>query len=41
MLTLADPDAFADALLADMPPRPADQEAIVASNRAGTVRVPA
>jgi glyoxylase-like metal-dependent hydrolase (beta-lactamase superfamily II) len=41
LLSLADPDAFADALLADMPPRPADQEAIVATNRAGTVRVPA
>jgi glyoxylase-like metal-dependent hydrolase (beta-lactamase superfamily II) len=41
LLSLADPDAFADALLADMPPRPADQEAIVAANRAGTMRVPA
>jgi hydroxyacylglutathione hydrolase len=41
LLSLADPEAFADALLADMPPRPADQEAIVAANRAGTVGVPA
>ena len=41
LLSLADPDAFADALLADMPPRPAEQEAIVAANRAGTVGVPA
>jgi hydroxyacylglutathione hydrolase len=41
LLSLPDPDAFADALLADMPPRPADQEAIVAANRAGTVGVPA
>src|SRR5213595_578528 len=37
LLSLADPDGFADALLADMPPRPADQESIVAANRAGTV----
>ena len=41
LLSLPDPDAFADALLADMPPRPADQEGIVAANRAGTVSVPA
>jgi glyoxylase-like metal-dependent hydrolase (beta-lactamase superfamily II) len=41
LLSLADPEAFADALLADMPPRPTDQEAIVAANRAGTVGVPA
>jgi hydroxyacylglutathione hydrolase len=37
MLALADPDAFVDALVADMPPRPAGQERIVAANRAGTV----
>jgi glyoxylase-like metal-dependent hydrolase (beta-lactamase superfamily II) len=37
LLTLADPDAFADALVADMPPRPAEQARIVAANRAGTV----
>ena len=35
MLALDDPNAFADALLADMPPRPADQERIVAVNRSG------
>jgi hydroxyacylglutathione hydrolase len=40
LLSLTDPEAFADALLADMPPRPADQEAIVAANRAGAVVVP-
>jgi glyoxylase-like metal-dependent hydrolase (beta-lactamase superfamily II) len=37
LLSLADPDAFADELLADMPPPPANQEAIIAANRAGTV----
>jgi glyoxylase-like metal-dependent hydrolase (beta-lactamase superfamily II) len=37
LLAIADPDAFADALLADMPPRPSDQERIVAANRAGKV----
>jgi hydroxyacylglutathione hydrolase len=41
MLALADPEAFADALLADMPPRPAEQERIVAANRTGGVVVPA
>src|SRR5438034_4034867 len=41
LLALSDPDGFADALLADMPPRPADQESIVAANRAGTVAAPA
>lgn len=35
MLAFADTDAFAAALLADMPPRPAGQEQIVASNRSG------
>ena len=35
LLALPDADAFADALLADMPPPPADQERIVAANRAG------
>ena len=34
-LAHADPDAFADALLLDLPPAPADQAAIVAANRAG------
>ena len=41
LLSLADPEAFADALLADIPPRPAEQEAIVAANRSGTVGAPA
>ena len=41
LLALADPEAFADALLADMPPRPIEQERIVAVNRSGTVGVPA
>jgi hydroxyacylglutathione hydrolase len=40
LLSLADPEAFADALLADVPPRPAEQQAIVAANRSGTVGVP-
>jgi hydroxyacylglutathione hydrolase len=39
LLALANPDAFAEALLADTPPRPADQETIVAANRSG--RIPA
>jgi hydroxyacylglutathione hydrolase len=39
MLSLADPEAFADALLADRPPAPADQPRIVAANRAGRVAV--
>jgi len=39
MLAISDADAFAEALLAEAPPRPADQEAIVAANRSG--RVPA
>ena len=37
LLAIADPDAFADALVADMPPRPVEQEQIVAANRSGTV----
>jgi hydroxyacylglutathione hydrolase len=37
MLAFADPGAFAEALLADMPPRPAGQEQIVAANRLGTL----
>jgi hydroxyacylglutathione hydrolase len=32
----ADADSFAAALLAELPPAPADQKAIVAANRAGT-----
>jgi hydroxyacylglutathione hydrolase len=39
LLALSDPDAFANALLADAPPRPAGQEQIVAANRAGRVVV--
>jgi glyoxylase-like metal-dependent hydrolase (beta-lactamase superfamily II) len=35
LLALADPDAFADAVLTDVPPRPAEQERIVAANRSG------
>ena len=41
LLALADPDAFADALVADMPPRPAEQERIVGANRSGKVGAPA
>jgi hydroxyacylglutathione hydrolase len=37
LLTLADQEAFADALLSETPPRPVEQERIVAANRAGTV----
>jgi hydroxyacylglutathione hydrolase len=35
MLAIADADAFAEALVADMPPLPVGQEQIVAANRAG------
>jgi glyoxylase-like metal-dependent hydrolase (beta-lactamase superfamily II) len=41
LLALADPEAFADALLADLPPRPPEQEGIVAANRTGVVTAPA
>jgi hydroxyacylglutathione hydrolase len=41
LLAIEDPDAFADALLADAPPRPVEQERIVAANRSGEVGVPA
>jgi hydroxyacylglutathione hydrolase len=34
-LAIEDPEAFADAVLADLPPAPADQDAIVAANRSG------
>jgi len=37
MLALTDPDEFAAALMADMPPRPVEQEQIVAANRSGTL----
>jgi glyoxylase-like metal-dependent hydrolase (beta-lactamase superfamily II) len=33
LLSVADPDAFVRMLLTDMPPRPAEQERIVAANR--------
>jgi len=41
LLTLTDPEAFADALLTETPPRPAEQERIVAANRSGKVEVTA
>ena len=37
LLAIADADAFADALAADMPPPPAEQKRIVAANRSGKV----
>jgi hydroxyacylglutathione hydrolase len=40
LLAVADPDAFADALLLDTPPRPDEQERIVAANRSGKVGAP-
>jgi hydroxyacylglutathione hydrolase len=41
LLSLTDVDAFADALFTNEPPRPVDQERIVAANRSGKVVVPA
>src|SRR5215831_14697023 len=41
LLALADPEDFADALLADMSPKPIDQQRIVAANRSGQVGAPA
>jgi hydroxyacylglutathione hydrolase len=41
LLSVADPEAFADALLTDAPPPPAEQARIVAANRAGRVGAPA
>src|SRR5437667_4700518 len=41
LLAVTDADAFADALVAEMPPPPAEQERIVAANRAGWVGAPA
>src|SRR6266508_1002556 len=41
LLALADADAFADAVLDEMPPAPAEQERIVAANRVGWVGAPA
>ena len=37
LLTVTDADVFADALVAEMPPPPAEQKRIVAANRAGSV----
>jgi hypothetical protein len=37
LLAVTDADAVADALLAEMPPSPAEQQRIVAANRAGAV----
>ena len=37
LLALTDTDAFADALVAELPPAPVEQERIVAANRAGWV----
>jgi hydroxyacylglutathione hydrolase len=37
LLAVTDPDVFADAVVADMPPPPADQEQIVAANRSGAL----
>ncbi len=37
MLAFADPNAFAEALIEDMPPRPELQERIVAMNRSGAI----
>jgi hydroxyacylglutathione hydrolase len=41
LLALADPEVFAEALLTEMPPRPAEQKRIVAANRSGRVGAPA
>lgn len=37
LLGFVDADAFAQALVADLPPRPLEQERIVAANRSGTI----
>jgi glyoxylase-like metal-dependent hydrolase (beta-lactamase superfamily II) len=41
LLSVTDSEAFADALLADLPPRPVEQERIVAANRSGKAVVAA
>jgi hydroxyacylglutathione hydrolase len=41
LLKLPDPQAFAEALITEMPPPPAEQKRIVAANRAGRVGAPA
>jgi hydroxyacylglutathione hydrolase len=38
-LTVQGPDKFAQALLQDVPPPPADQQAIISANKRGTVEV--
>jgi hydroxyacylglutathione hydrolase len=40
VLAAEDADSFVQALLVDVPPPPADQAAIVAANRRGTLAVP-
>jgi hydroxyacylglutathione hydrolase len=41
LLAIEDPERFVDALVADIPPRPVEQERIVAANRSGRAGVPA
>jgi hydroxyacylglutathione hydrolase len=41
LLSIADADAFAEAVLADAPPAPIGQDRIVAANRAGKTAAPA
>src|SRR5919201_2057748 len=41
LLAITDPEAFADAVVTDMPPPPVGQDRIVAANRAGRVGAPA
>jgi hydroxyacylglutathione hydrolase len=41
LLSLGDAEAFADALLTEVPPPPVEQERIVAANRSGEVGAPA
>jgi hydroxyacylglutathione hydrolase len=41
LLSPVEPDEFADALLEDVPPRPEEQQRIVAMNRSGVVGAPA
>jgi hydroxyacylglutathione hydrolase len=41
LLALADPDAFADAVLTDIPPGVPQQDRIIAANRSGEVGAPA
>ena len=41
LLAITDPEAFAEAVVADVPPPPAEQERIVAANRSGIARAAA